>query len=321
MIDRVRSRHTLEGLLVDPIEGPFAGGALRRGRAHRRRSSGGRAERRSRSSFPGFVDLQVYDAADAPASGVTGYLLATRTVAGGRPTRSASASTWRGRSSTPRRRGDPGRGADGRRPRRGGRVDRRRTSSSASSRSRRSSRSRSSPIERLAGGGHRRGPRAHAGQRPDDAGRSRRRRHLRHAPLERDEAASARSPGPVLTLLLDERATIGLIPDGRHLHPIVEELAVRVAGPDRIALTSDRVPLPAERPDGSLLGGDRVGAPSSPTWPRLASRRRLRCPASSPRKCWASPTAAGWHRGTAPTSPSSRPSSSLIRTLAAGEDL
>jgi N-acetylglucosamine-6-phosphate deacetylase len=70
----------------------------------------------------------------------------------------------------------------------------------------------------------------------------------------------ARSPGPVLTLLLDERATIGLIPDGRHLHPLVEELTVRVAGPERIALTSDRVPPPQERPDGSLLGGDRIGA-------------------------------------------------------------
>ena len=69
-----------------------------------------------------------------------------------------------------------------------------------------------------------------------------------------------RSPGPVLSLLLDERVAIGLIPDGRHLHPLVEELAVRVAGPGRIALTSDRVPPPGHRPDGSLLGGDRSGA-------------------------------------------------------------
>jgi N-acetylglucosamine-6-phosphate deacetylase len=64
----------------------------------------------------------------------------------------------------------------------------------------------------------------------------------------------------VLTLLLDERVTIGLIPDGRHLHPLVEELALRAAGPGRIALTSDRVPAPQERPDGSLLGGNRAGA-------------------------------------------------------------
>ena len=63
----------------------------------------------------------------------------------------------------------------------------------------------------------------------------------------------------MLTLLLDERVTIGLIPDGRHLHPLVEDLTVRVAGPRRIALTSDRVPPPQERADGSLLGGNRVG--------------------------------------------------------------
>ena len=70
----------------------------------------------------------------------------------------------------------------------------------------------------------------------------------------------ARSTGPVLALLLDERVTLGLIADGRHLHPDVEELTIRVAGPARIALTSDLVALPAQRPDGTLLGGDRVGA-------------------------------------------------------------
>ena len=35
---------------------------------------------------------------------------------------------------------------------------------------------------------------------------------------------------------------------------------MRVAGPRRIALTSDRVPPPAEKADGSLLGGNRAGA-------------------------------------------------------------
>jgi N-acetylglucosamine-6-phosphate deacetylase len=70
----------------------------------------------------------------------------------------------------------------------------------------------------------------------------------------------ARSTGPVPELLLDPRVTLGLIGDGRHLHPRIEELTVRVAGPGRIALTSDRVPAPAQRADGSLLGGDRAGA-------------------------------------------------------------
>lgn len=69
----------------------------------------------------------------------------------------------------------------------------------------------------------------------------------------------ARSTGPVAALLLDDRVTVGLIADGRHLHPWVEELTVRVAGHGRIALTSD-LAAPAQRPDGSLLGGDRCGA-------------------------------------------------------------
>ena len=71
----------------------------------------------------------------------------------------------------------------------------------------------------------------------------------------------ARTTGPVAELLLDERVTLGLIVDGRHLHPRVEELTLRVAGPDRIALTSDLVATPGQRPDGTLLGGDRAGAP------------------------------------------------------------
>jgi N-acetylglucosamine-6-phosphate deacetylase len=70
----------------------------------------------------------------------------------------------------------------------------------------------------------------------------------------------ARSTGPVPGLLLDPRVVIGLIADGRHLHPRIEELTVRVAGASRIALTSDRVEPPSQRPDGSLLGGDRAGA-------------------------------------------------------------
>jgi N-acetylglucosamine-6-phosphate deacetylase len=69
----------------------------------------------------------------------------------------------------------------------------------------------------------------------------------------------ARSTGPVPELLLDERVTLGLIADGRHLHPRVEELTVRVAGPGRIALTSDLVATPL-LDDNRLTGGDRAGA-------------------------------------------------------------
>ena len=69
----------------------------------------------------------------------------------------------------------------------------------------------------------------------------------------------ARETGPVATLLLDERVTIGLIGDGRHLHPAVETLTVRAAGAGRIALTSDRVAAPLTS-DNRLAGGDISGA-------------------------------------------------------------
>jgi len=54
--------------------------------------------------------------------------------------------------------------------------------------------------------------------------------------------------------------TLGLIADGRHLHPTTEALTVQAAGAGRIALTSDLVSPPQERPDGKLLGGARSGA-------------------------------------------------------------
>ena len=69
----------------------------------------------------------------------------------------------------------------------------------------------------------------------------------------------ARETGPVAALLLDERVTLGLLGDGRHLHPGVEALTVRAAGPGRIALTSDRVAEPLT-PDNRLAGGDVSGA-------------------------------------------------------------
>ena len=77
----------------------------------------------------------------------------------------------------------------------------------------------------------------------------------------------ARSTGAIPELLLDDRVTLGLIADGRHLHPRIEELTVRVAGPDRVALTSDLVEPPGHGDDFALTGGDRAGA-------RLLARMR-----------------------------------------------
>jgi N-acetylglucosamine-6-phosphate deacetylase len=70
----------------------------------------------------------------------------------------------------------------------------------------------------------------------------------------------ARATGVVPELLLEPRVTVGLIADGRHLHPRIEELTLRVAGPARIALTSDLVAPPGHLRDGRLTGGDRAGA-------------------------------------------------------------
>jgi N-acetylglucosamine-6-phosphate deacetylase len=257
MIDRVRGRHTLEGLVVDPVEGSFPGALVLEGEAiaEVERREGGAAEP---LLFPGFVDLQVYDAAGLGAAGVTGYLLATRTVrevedplclglhlegpflnpeaAGAIPVAELSPVDL-------------------------ARVD---EWTAVPELVRLVTLAPELPlalvaVERLAAAGIVAGV-GHTvandltTQAALDAGASFA-THLWNAM----KPPRARAPGPVLTLLLDERVTLGLIPDGRHLHPLVEDLAVRVAGPGRIALTSDRVPLPAERPDGSLLGGDRAG--------------------------------------------------------------
>ncbi len=48
-----------------------------------------------------------------------------------------------------------------------------------------------------------------------------------------------RAPSLVGALLADERATVGLISDGVHLHPGIVALAWRVAGPRRVTLVTD----------------------------------------------------------------------------------
>ena len=253
----MRSRHTLEGLVVDPIEGAFRGAVVvEDGRiAAVERTPDGPPEP---LLFPGFLDLHVYEPDGLVERGVTGYLLATRRLveledplclglhlegpflnpdaAGAIPLEEitavdlAAVDDW---------------AASG--------LVRLVTLAPELPRA-------LEAVERLAsagivaGLGHSRAN-ALTVRAALDAG-ARFATHIWNAmaPLR------ARSTGPVLALLLDERVTLGLIADGRHLHPDIEELTVRVAGPARIALTSDLVALPAQRPDGSLLGGDRAGS-------------------------------------------------------------
>jgi N-acetylglucosamine-6-phosphate deacetylase len=253
----VQARHTLEGLLVDPIEGPFTGAVVVEGGliAEVERRQGGATEP---LVFPGFVDLQVYDPTDLAATGVTGYLLATRTVAESEDPLCLGLHL-EGPFLNPDAAGAIP--VDELTPVDLGAVD----EWAASGLVRLVTLAPELPlalaaIERLAAAaivpalGHTRANDLTTSAALDAGALFA--THLWNAM----KSPRPRSPGPVLSLLLDERVTIGLIPDGRHLHPLVEELAVRVARPGRIALTSDRVSPPQHRPDGSLLGGDKSGA-------------------------------------------------------------
>jgi len=66
-----------------------------------------------------------------------------------------------------------------------------------------------------------------------------------------------REPGPVLSLLDDDRVVVELINDGQHVHPAAARVARRAAGAGRLALISDGVAATAA-PDGDYRLG-RVG--------------------------------------------------------------
>lgn len=50
-----------------------------------------------------------------------------------------------------------------------------------------------------------------------------------------------RRPGPVGVGLADPRVTVGLIPDGLHVDPLVVDLVWRLAGPGRVAVVTDAI--------------------------------------------------------------------------------
>jgi N-acetylglucosamine-6-phosphate deacetylase len=246
--------HTLEGLLIDPIGGSRPGVlTIEDGLIVE-------VEERAVSSafriFPGFIDLQVYDPSGLLATGVTGYLQAAQrpletkdplclglhlegpflnTAAAGAipaerllPVDLGLLSEWLGRGDVRLVTIAP--------ELQGGLDAVALTAESA-----------------VAAIGH-----THANAATTRAAIESGARFATHvwnavAPLR------ARSTGPMSTLLLDERVVLGVIADGRHLHPCVEALTVRTAGPGRIALTSDRVAEPLT-PDHRLAGGSRSGA-------------------------------------------------------------
>ena len=247
----------LAGLLVDPVDGAYPGVVVLEGGAI------ATVERRADAPrdvlvFPGFVDLHVYDATGLAENGVTGYLLATRDsgaklgplclglhlegpflnpeAAGAIPLEEiapvdlGALEGWLARGTVrlvtvaPEIEGG---------------LDAIRAIAGAGA---------------IASIGHTRAN--DATTRAAIQAGARFATHVWNAM----GPTRARATGPVPELLLNPAVTLGLIADGRHLHPRIEELTFRVAGPDRIALTSDRVAAPAQRPDGSLLGGDRCGA-------------------------------------------------------------
>ena len=65
-----------------------------------------------------------------------------------------------------------------------------------------------------------------------------------------------RAPGPI-GALVDSSATIGLLADGVHVDRLACALAIRAAGPDRIALVSDAIAA-AGAPPGPVRLGDQT---------------------------------------------------------------
>jgi len=252
----VIGRHTLGGLLIDPIDGARPGRLVLEGdliAAVEEDPSAGDEP----FLFPGFIDLQVYESAAIAATGVTSYLQAAQEpletsdplclglhlegpflnaeAAGAIPVE-ALRDVDLGQLSGWLNRGDVRLVTLA--PELEGAFDAVRLIVETGA---------------VAGLGHTTANCATVGAAIDAGARFATHVWNAMAPLQ------ARSTGPVPELLLDERVTLGVIADGRHLHPRAEELTVRVAGPGRIALTSDLVAKPL-LDDNRLAGGDRAGA-------------------------------------------------------------
>jgi N-acetylglucosamine-6-phosphate deacetylase len=67
-----------------------------------------------------------------------------------------------------------------------------------------------------------------------------------------------RAPGAVGAALLDDRVTAGVIADGVHCHPASVRLAIRVKGPDRVALVTDAIAGAGMSPGVYRLDGREI---------------------------------------------------------------
>jgi N-acetylglucosamine-6-phosphate deacetylase len=67
-----------------------------------------------------------------------------------------------------------------------------------------------------------------------------------------------REPGLIAAALVDARVTVGLIPDGLHVHPALVALVRRLLGPARLNLVTDAMAALGMPPGDYLLGDFRV---------------------------------------------------------------
>lgn len=67
-----------------------------------------------------------------------------------------------------------------------------------------------------------------------------------------------RDPGPVAALLDAPSVTLELIPDGRHVDPVVARLVLAAAGPGRVAFVTDAVAATGAADGDYTLGGARI---------------------------------------------------------------
>lgn len=67
-----------------------------------------------------------------------------------------------------------------------------------------------------------------------------------------------RHPGPALALLEDDRVTLELIHDGRHVHPALVRQVMAHAGADRVALVTDAIAAAGAGDGNYELGGQAV---------------------------------------------------------------